>query len=714
MSFSIKRLEFCFVFVLLVSFLFGTVGVAAANRLAHATSPYLLQHADDPIHWQSWSPAALEQAQREDKLIFLSIGYSSCHWCHKMGRDTFSDPQVAGYLNAHYVTILVDREERPDLDSYYLQVAEAMNGEGGWPLNIVLTPKRLPLFSSSYLPPRARLGLIGLQSVLEGIQDAWIRDRDTLLRDETQIRRQLQALVADTYMDVDTESVGVDPRDTAVRYWMAQMDARYGGFGASAKFLRPEVLSLLLRQSIRTGDATLANAAFFSLDRMAAGGVRDQLGGGFHRYSADRFWQVPHFEIMLYDNALMARVYLEAYQISSRPRYAFVARQILDDMLDRFWLPGGGFAAALDADSRDALGQSREGFFYAWTPEEIVALTGKEGSRRLMATFLDPVRGTVDGRGILRLQSAPEFLLDQHRALAPLLLKLAKARRDRSPPHRDDKVITSWNALTVSALAQAARVLEDKRYLHAAQAGMEDLLTRPWCEGILRHTRYGDRVGSAVFLDDYAFLMQSLLDLYETSFDLVYLDRARTLADSVWTRFQVRAGHPFQRLPLGHGSEIPAQVQLVNQQGIPSGNALALTSMARLALFVWDDGFQDKMATILRGLRGFLLAEGYRASEFMRVLDFQAESAREIILVGPAEAAATRQLVREVHQRFLPGTVMAWVDPAHPPDPKRWPILAKRPMLNNKPTAYVCVKAVCKQPVTQPEALARMLDASKP
>ena len=726
--------------VLIVFYLLKPSAVVAANRLVNASSPYLLQHVDDLVDWQPWSAEALQQAQRQDKLIFLSIGYSSCHWCHKMGRDSFSDPQVASFLNAHYVSILVDREERPDLDSYYMQVAEAMNGEGGWPLNVVLTPKQLPLFASSYLPPRRRFGLTGLQTVLEGIHNAWTQDRATLLRDETVIWSQLQALLTGTNTDANTDASmavdkaadGVDPRDIAVRYWMAQRDSLYGGFGTAAKFLHPEVLSMLLRRSVQTGDATLADAVYFSLDRMAAGGVRDQLGGAFHRYSADRFWQVPHFEIMLYDNALMARVYMEAYQLSARSRYAFVARQILDDMLDRFWLPDGGFAAALDADSRDAEGQSHEGFFYLWTPAEIISLVGEEGSRSLLATFLDPLRGSVDGRAILRLQANPEQLLEQHRKLAPLLLKLAQARRERSMPHRDEKVITSWNSLAVSALAQAARVFADRRYLNAAQAGITDLLTRPWQAGKLRHSRHGSRVGEALFLDDYAFLLQSLLDLYETTFDLVYLERARQLATDMFACFQADVGRAdvgradvgqadvgqadvgqaLQLLPLGHAAEIANQVQLVNQHGIPSGNAVALSSLARLSLFMWDEAFQDKVATVLRGLRGFLLADGYLAPELLRALDFQAEFAREVIIVGPAGADATHRLVHEVHKRFLPGTIIARVDPANQPDAQRWPMLANRPMLANKPTAYVCVKALCKQPLTKPEELAHELDPS--
>lgn len=694
--------------VWLACFFFLSVEGEAANRLAQSVSPYLLQHAEDPVDWQPWDKEALARAQREDKLIFLSIGYSSCHWCHKMGRDTFADPRIAKHLNAHYVTILVDREERPDLDSYYLQVAEAMNGESGWPLNVILTPTLLPLFASSYLPPRPRLGLTGLQDVLEGIHTAWVDTRDDLLRDESLIRRQLQALTR--YLPVQASTVPpVDPRDRAVHVWRKKLDARYGGFGTSSKFLHPEVLSLFLRQSLRTGDADLSASVFFTLDRMAAGGVRDQLGGAFHRYAADRFWQVPHFEIMLYDNALMARVYLEAYQHAQSPRYAFVARQILDDLLDRFWLPGGGFASALDADSRHTSGESLEGGFYTWQPEEILSLLGPEEGARLQAAFLDPARGTVGGRGILRLQTPPESLRAQHHTLQPLLQRLAAKRATRPPPHRDDKMITAWNALAVSALAQGARVFGEARYLQAAREGMHVLLTRPWHAGELRHIWHKGQVGEGVFLEDHAFLIQSLLDLYETDFDPAHLEKARTLAEDLFTRFQPHAGAPFQWVPLARGETPVPQVPLANQQGIPSGNAIALTSLARLGLFMWDETFQNKVATILQGLHGFLVSEGHTAPELLRALDYQEKSAREVILVGPRDAVAIRHFMREVHQRFLPETITAWVDPAHPPDPERWPALANRPLANGQPAAYVCIHAVCKQPVTDPERLAQAL-----
>ena len=700
--------------------LLTTSHLQAANLLAHATSPYLLQHAEDAIHWQPWSEAALKQAKQEDKLIFLSIGYSSCHWCHKMARDTFTDAQVIAYLNDHYVTILVDREQRPDLDSTYLQVAQAMNGEAGWPLNVVLTPQQLPLFASSYLPPQPRFGLTGLYPVLQGINTAWKQDRDVLLRDETLIRRQLQELLAPSYGDhgdkgdqsatSPAESQGgEDPRDRAVRHWMARFDTKYGGFGESAKFLHPEVLSLLLRQAVTKGDAALSNAVFFTLEQMAAGGVRDQLGGAFHRYSADRFWQVPHFEIMLYDNALMARVYMEAWQLSRKPLFAFVAQQILDDLLKRFQLPSGGFAAALDADTLDANGEHHEGLYYTWTADEIMAQLGTQKSCPLLKAFVERQRGTLDGRAILRLQTAPELLLEQHNKLAPLLLSLRQARQARPAPYRDEKVITSWNGLVVSALAQAARLFEEPRYRQAAQAGVKYLLQQPWKDGKLRHVRYGQQVGEVVFLEDYGFLLQSLLDLYETDFNREHLQQARLLAAQLWQRFQKKAGQALQRLPVDHVEAGINPVPLLNQQGVPSGNAVALTALARLALLLWDDDLQERVTTIMQGLRSFLLTEGYQAPELLRALAFQAKSAQEIVFVGPLNDKTSRKLLQAVQQRLLPGTVMAWVEPSHRPDPKQWPLLAHRPMVDHKPTVYVCVNALCKQPVTETEALLPLL-----
>ncbi len=703
------RFMFVRMFLGLIPLLLWSSFAQGADRLQNATSPYLRQHIGDRVDWHPWNEAALHRARQGEKLIFLSIGYSSCHWCHKMARDTFADPRVADFLNEHFVAILVDREERPDLDGLYLDVARAMNGEAGWPLNVILTPDLLPLFASGYLPPRPRFGLSGLEEILRGIQGAWSGNRQALLRDEALIRRQLRELSEFPGAGEGTGADGVDPRQRAADYWLRQWDDQYGGFGRGAKFLHAEVLSLLLRRSLQTGDQRYADAVFTTLDQMAAGGVRDQLGGAFHRYSADRFWQIPHFEIMLYDNALMARVYLEAFQMSGRSRYAFVVRAILEDLLDRFRLPDGSFASALDADSADGSGHGREGAYYTWTPAETAAVLGGEDQRKLLAGFLNPRQGTVDGRAILRLQSSPATLVEHHRNLAPLLKQLRTARKDRPAPHRDEKVITAWNALTISAFALASRVLAEPRYLQVARTAMASLEKRAWRDGVLKHSRLNDQSGEAVFLDGYACLLQVLLDLYETDFNVEWLQRAARVADDLFEKFQTAPGQPFRLMPRGQTGPAAERVPLLNQEGVPSGNATALTALARLSLYRREEAFQKRVAAIRDGLRGFMAGDGHRAADLLRVLDFQTREAREVILVGPPRAAATRRLLRAVHDRFLPGTVIALLDPAAPAAGHGWSLLAMRSMLKGQPTAYVCVNALCKQPVTTVAELEKQL-----
>ncbi|MFQ5775009.1 MAG: thioredoxin domain-containing protein [Kiloniellaceae bacterium] len=680
----------------------GIGAPAQGGRLSDATSPYLLSHADDAIDWYPWGEEALERARREDKLIFLSIGYASCYWCHVLARTTFADQRVIETLNEHFLSILVDRDERPDLDRHFMEIMLAMTGRSGSPANFLLTPDVVPLFAAGYLAPDPEYGEPGFVPIVQALVKEWTDNRDGILSDAEMIRGQLRDLAEP--VPTGAARGREDPRESAARSWSGTFDEDYGGFGRGPKFLLPNVLSFLLHRGVWRGDAALLENVFRTLDRMAAGGVRDQLGGAFHRYAVDRFWQVPHFEIMLNENALLARLYLEAYQASGKPRYAAVAREILDDLLVRFRLADGGFAAALDSET-----EGREGLFYTWTAEEVRAVLGAPAAEPFIKAYVDESRGLVDGRSVLRLLDSPESLLRTQERLAESRSRLLDARAKRAAPLRDDKVLTSWNALAVSAFAKAAQVLDDDRYLQVARKEITHLLVPPAEAHRLPHSRRGGKAAEAVFLDDYAFLIQALLDLYETDFEVGRLDNARALMEILIERFQEEPGTPFRFTPIERSSDIPART-ILNEEGAPSGNAAALIALHRLVLFGADAAFEGQARAISRGLGRYLELSAPSATGLLRALDFRPNEAHEIVIVGNPDEEDTRSLLREVYKRLRHGTVLALIAPDAPRENEKWPLLAGRPLLDDKPTAYVCKNRLCDLPVDTPAELSAQLD----
>ncbi len=673
---------------------------AQGGRLSEATSPYLLMHAEDAIDWHPWGEQALERARQENKLIFLSMGYASCHWCHVLARTTFADQRVVEMLNAHFISILVDQEERPDLDSYFMPIMLAMAGLRGSPANFFLTPDVVPLFAAGYLAPEPEYGAPGFVTVVQSLVKEWGDNREGILRDADMIRGQLRSLAE----PVATGTAGgrEEPRESAARAWSSAFDETYGGFGRESKFLLPNVLSFLLHQGVWRRDAALLEKVFRTLDHMAAGGVRDQLGGAFHRYAVDRFWQVPHFEIMLNENVLLARLYLEAYQASGKARYAAVARRILEDLLGRLRLPDGGFASSLDAET-----EGTEGLYYTWTAEEISAVLDAQAVAPFIEVYLDSSHGLVRGRSVLRLLNSPEALLRTEGRLADSRSRLLDARARRDAPRRDDKVLTSWNALAVSTFAKAAQVLDDGRYLKVAEAAIRPLL--PSQPHRLRHSRRAGKTAEVVFLDDYAFLVQALLDLYETDFQASHLDDARMLMETLIERFQDEPGMPFRFTPIDHSSDIPVQT-ILNEEGTPSGNAAALIALHRLVLFGAEAAFEAETRAVSRGLGRYLEVSAPSATGLLRALDFSPNEAHEIVIVGNPNDPDTRSLLREVHKRPLHGTVLAVIAPGTPQENEEWPLLAGRPLLDDKATAYVCRKRLCDLPVDTPAQLAVQLD----
>ncbi len=690
-------------FVLILCLSLMGAAQAKAGGLSDAISTYLLSHAGDPVDWHPWTERTLRRARREGKLIFLSIGFSSCHWCHVMRRTTFSDGKVVRALNGNYVNILVDKEERPDLDRYFMKIMSAMIGTSGAPGNFFLTPDLVPITAAGYLAPRPRQGDPGFLDLATSIAREWSENRTGFDKDIAITRSQLQSMWKPPAGGQALD--GAKAGETAARAWLAQYDRKYGGFGHQPKFPRVNVLGFLLDRGIRLGDPALLAKIYKSLDQMAAGGMRDQLGGAFHRYAVDRFWQVPHFEILLNENALLAKLYLRAYQASGKARYAAVARAVLDDLVRRLRLPGGGFASSLDSEH-----EGRDGGYYTWTTREVTRVLGSETAGPFMDAYLDMKHGLVHGRGILRLRGAPETLLGIQKKFQDSRAKLLAARVKRSAQGRDGKVLTSWNALAAGAFAQAARILDDGRYLHTAQEEVANLLA-PLAKGggRLAHSRWNGKPAGEGFLDDYAFLIQALLDLYETDFRIGRLDAARELMKTLISRFQPSLGKSFQLAPPDATSALPGQTVL-DEDGLPSGNGAALSSLHRLVLFGAGEGMEKEAEAVIQGLGQYFAENAALAPGLLGALDYRAGGAWEIIIVGKLADPRTRALLRQVYARPLRGTVLALTGPDGSPAAARWPLLAARPMVEGKPSAYVCRKRLCKLPVNSTGDLARQLD----
>ncbi|MBF0461769.1 MAG: thioredoxin domain-containing protein [Magnetococcales bacterium] len=694
-------------FVIIIRILLGLLcglmaDVASAeNHLLSAISPYLVQQATSPVAWYSWDEAALTQARREQKLIFLSIGYAACLGCRSMDQESFRDPETVALLNAHYVSIRVDREERPDLDGHFMAIVTAMTGSGGWPLNVILTPELQPVYGGSFFPLQPTPEQSSLKTVLTTLQDEWGNHRATLLKRVSKLTAWQAESPPVSPAGSSTEIP--DPRPGAVAFWQSRLDDQYGGIGGrESKSPQPLILSLLLRQAARQRQSTQASGALLTLDQMAAGGVRDQLGGAFHRYAVDRRWQVPQFDIMLHDNALLARVYLEAFQLTGRADYALVVREILDDLLRRLRLPGGCFASSLVADKG-------EGKYYTWSAAEITSVLEEKPAEPFLELFFDPVEGVVAGRSVLRLLGGLETLEQVRRELRDSRQALLAAREKRAPPALDDKVLTSWNGLLISALARAGGVLQEESYLAAARTCLADLNRVFPSPGQLRHVRRGERLGTEVFLDDYAFLAQGLLDLYEADFNVQYLDQAYALMQVMLDHFQPGVGQPLQLTPQGRETAIPAYT-VWEDGGTPSGNSVALVTLQRLALFR-NGGPLAKVADAVRqGLAGYLAKQAAGVPELLHLWDYQPESAVEVVVVGARQNPETQALLREVRRHLIPGLVLALIEPGQAVDGQAWPLLTGRGLLHDQPTAYVCRKGVCRNPVNRVADLVQVLE----
>jgi uncharacterized protein YyaL (SSP411 family) len=692
------------------------------NRLLLESSPYLRQHAHNPVDWYAWGEEAFAAARRLNRPIFLSIGYSTCHWCHVMAEESFEDLEIARYLNENYIAIKVDREERPDLDSIYLAAVQAMVGEGGWPLNVFLTAEREPFFGGTYFPPHSRAhGETGLLELLRKLREL---QRQEPARITQQAARVLQA-ISRSQLGESTERVGAVQIAAAVRFTASHFDPVFGGLrGERQKFPSELPIRLLLRYHRRSGDARALEMAMLTLEKLAAGGIRDHIGGGFHRYSTDPRWMVPHFEKMLYDNALLAGTYLEAYQVSGRSEFADVAREIFAYVSRDLTSAEGGFFAATDADSLDPSGARREGYYVTWTPAEVQVLLEPEEARLALAFYDITSMGNWHGRTIL---STPRSLAEVAKALQlptertrTLLAsgreKLLSARRRRPPPLRDEKIVTAWNGLMISAYARAALTLgsaqdESVDYLAMAVRAARFCLGRArQGERLLRSYAEGHAKGGA-FLEDYAFLTAGLLDLFEASGDVEWLEAAVELDGVLAEQYEDGAHGGFYQTAADH-ERLVTREKPAEDGALPSGNSVAALNLLRLHQFTGKEAYRVRADRLFTGFAAVLAARPASLPWMLMAVDFRTDTVREIVLAYAHEAAELQAFTTIVGRGFFPNQVLV---PAGPDGEGRARLERSVPLIKGKyaqagrATAYVCEQRHCLLPTSEPTVLAAQL-----
>jgi uncharacterized protein YyaL (SSP411 family) len=680
------------------------------NHLQGQTSPYLLQHLFNPVDWYGWGPEALEKARREDKPIFLSVGYAACHWCHVMERESFEEAAVAEFLNRHFVSIKVDREDRPDLDEIYMNAVQLMTGHGGWPLSVFLTPDLRPFMGGTYFPPENRGGMIGFPELLERIQQAWTDRRDEIRRSAGEMTEQLRRIAAADPGEASPRAVGREESALGAFELSRRFDARWGGFSAAPKFPPDGAIGLLLREHERTGEPVPLRMAELTLERMARGGLYDHVGGGFARYSVDERWLVPHFEKMLYNQALLVPLYVDAWLVTSRPHYRRVVEETLDFVRRELTDAEGAFYASLDADS-----DGREGSFYVWTPDEIVAELGERPGRLFCEVYGVTPEGNFEGRSIPNLlggsldERANERGQDEAElvaALSPLRRRLLRLREQRVRPGTDDKILTAWNGLMITAFARAYQAMGRPEDLTSARRAADFLLSRLTRGDRLSVSYRGGTAKLNGYLDDYAFLARGLLDLYEADFEPRHLESAKRLTRTVIERFEDRERGGFFFVSDDH-EELLARSRSLHDGALPSGAGVAAETLLRLGLLLDEDELQRSAHRALRAYQPLVTRAPSGFGAILAAADFARGPAVEIALVGEAEDSATKELLAVVRRRYLPRRVVALAPPGHAAEIA---LLAGKRPLDGRPTAYVCQSYACRTPTADPAELARLLD----
>lgn len=672
------------------------------NNLIAEKSPYLLQHAYNPVRWSAWNEESLQRAKDEEKPIFLSIGYSTCHWCHVMEKESFENNEIAAIINKNFVPIKVDREERPDLDDIYMKSVMAMTGQGGWPLSVFLTPDLKPFYGGTYFPPTPRHGLPAFPEVLEFVTDLWKNKREVVLENSEGLVKHVQ----EQYQLKGTGSLSKALLDGCYGELLTVQDEQYGGFSGAPKFPLPNYIEFLLRYYVRSKKEPALRSVKKTLGSMAAGGIHDHVGGGFHRYSTDRFWLVPHFEKMLYDNALLARVYTETYQLTKDETMLETAKDTLDWILNEMTGKEGGFYSAQDADTSEG-----EGYYYTWTRAEIETVLGREDTPTFDELFGVTVNGNFEGgRSILHIdgsiaKAASKLSLDPAKVgklVAEAKTKLLSARHERNRPAIDDKVLTCWNGLAISAFALAYDVVGEERYLEAATRSASFILNNMVLDGkLFRRYRDGD-VAIGGTIEDYSFFIAALLDLYEATFDLAWIKAAASLCDKMLTLFWDREGGGFF---MNSSPDALARIKEGYDGPTPSGNSVAAMSLLRLAAFTGAGRYREKAEETMKVFVESMETTPFANTYMLCALDFWLGS-KEIVLAGSKSDGGFLEMLGEIRKNFLPNKVVALSDGT---GSELSSLTEGKVSMNGRPTAYVCENFACKSPVTDAEALRAQL-----
>ena len=695
-------------------------GAARENRLAREKSPYLLQHARNPVDWYPWGDEAFERAVREDKPIFLSIGYSTCHWCHVMERESFESAEIAAILNEHFVAVKVDREERPDVDHVYMTVCQALTGAGGWPLTLFLTPSKEPFFAGTYFAPETRFGRPGLRELLYQVVSAWDGQREKVVESATRITEAVGEQLAVT----DGAGDKTPTTDALLRGFEqlhARFDEEHGGFGTAPKFPTPHQLSFLLRWWKRSGDGRALDMVERTLHAMRRGGIYDHVGFGFHRYSTDREWKVPHFEKMLYDQALLAIAYVECAQATGSRFYAAVAREIVTYVLRDLTGAEGGFLSAEDADS-----EGEEGKFYVWTPGELRAVLGEDDATVVEAAYgveergnwIDPAHGRLTGTSILHVVGDPREVAGRF-GLEPAALgarlesareRLLAARSGRVRPHRDDKVLTSWNGLMIAAVARVAQVLGEPTFAEAAARAAFFILDRLRREDGRLLARWRDGESAHVgYLDDYAFFTWGLLELYEATFEPTFLADAISLAEAMEDLFadEERGGYFFTGTD---GERLLTRAKEVYDGATPSGNSVAAMVLLKLSRLTGDGRYEARAEKLFRAFGGLVERMPSAHAQLLIALDFAIGPSREVVIAADRNDPRIMGILAAVRRPFAPNkvVVLRGAEGDGGSIHELAPYVAAQVARQGAPTVYVCENFACREPVTDPAALAAL------
>ncbi len=680
------------------------------NRLANETSPYLLQHADNPVDWYPWGEEAFQKAQAEDKPILLSVGYSACHWCHVMEHESFEHEPTAKMMNELFVNVKVDREERPDIDDIYMQAVQALSqGRGGWPMTVFLLPDGRPFYGGTYFPREPRYGIPSFQQVMQGVIEAYRSRRSDVER--------VAASLTEAYERIslgigNADALNAELLSTAFERMRRNFDASYGGFGGAPKFPQPMNLEFLLRHFARTGESKALEMVAFTLQKMATGGIYDQIGGGFHRYSVDAIWLVPHFEKMLYDNAQLSRVYLHAYQITGNRAFRRIAEEIYDYILREMTAPEGGFYSTTDADS-----EGEEGKFFVWTRDELIELLGDDAVIAIEYYGVS-ARGNFEGKNILFVPNEDHVVAERlnlsldelHQRLETIRDTLYAARSQRVHPGLDDKILAAWNGMMLASLSEAARVLDRRDYREAAErCGAFLVETMITDEGRVWRTYKDGRAHINGYLEDYANLIDAFLELYQTTFNPRWFVEAQQLANVALARFRAEDGG-FYDTSDDHETLI-ARPRNLQDNATPAGSSLMAKGLLRLAAYTGDADYEEAARRTLSILYAAMREYPQAFGEALSAVDLLVGGLYEIAIIGDPDEIETRLLLDVVQKPYRPNVITA-LAPASVDGEDTVPLLSYRSMKDGAPTAYVCRNFACQMPVTTPSELEQQLEST--